>query len=111
MNLLEMAQEFVRRQDAEEKEEYWETNQQRAEDVLCTFLRDNNMPVWKVTHTWINGKDTRSTNHYFVLEETADKYIKEQDERWATIPVGYPTRTIKCLTEPNKELRLRWPIC
>lgn len=98
MNLLEMAQSYVRIQDDTEKDESWETPRQRAESVLAAFLRDQNVPVWNVKMVWVDGDNTRTQNSYFILEETADHYIEENYLRLAKAPVGPPTEVTKCLT-------------
>lgn len=99
MNLLSMAQEYVRilpNADGD-KDEYWETPQARAEAVLAAFLRDRDEPVWKLTFYWHDDENVRTSNHYFILEETMETYYKECKHR---IP---PTRVVKCLTHtPNK---------
>lgn len=101
MNLLSMAQEYVRiLPNAEgDKDEYWETPQARAEAVLAQFLRDKDEPVWKVTFVWIMEDTTRSSNHYFILEESLDQYVEECKAHWVKAPNGSPARIVKCLTK------------
>lgn len=101
MNLLEQAQRYIELQDDTNKDEYWETNKARAESVLCEFLRDAGVPVWRVRFVWQSGEDLRASSHYFVLESSADKYIEENNTRYATAPCGFPTEVTKCLTVPK----------
>lgn len=104
MKLLQMAQAYVRIQEADDsfKDESWETPRQRAESVLAAFLRDQNEPVWNVKFIWKDDDENiRTQNSYFILEETADSYIVESAKYHAKAPVGPPTEVQKCMTSPR----------
>lgn len=102
MTVVEQAQEFIERQDGVNKDEYWETDKERAESVLCKFLQDAGYPVWKVTFVWQEDEDNvRTANYHFVLESSADKYITDNTERYKTAPCGSPTEVKKCVTLPR----------
>jgi len=96
--MLKIAQRYIEFQDDTTKEEYYETDKERAESVLCAFLRDVGVSVWRVRFVWQSGEDLKASSHYFVLESTADKYIADSNERWSKASVGFSTEVTKEMT-------------
>lgn len=92
MNLLTKAQEYVASLDNSDKDEYYETAQKRAHDVLCSFLKSQGIPLWNAVFTWETESSVRWITYFFLTEEEANSYVQTESERYKTSPVGKPTK-------------------